>query len=349
MTINNRIQKHYSFLIKSIEANNGRGSSAYFSRVHHPLKGWSKPYPETTGYLIPTLIQLQEQEQIEVLPQIESCMSWLVEDVQFKDGGFPSLYADNTKPSLFNSTQIALGFEAYSKINKKYEQAEIKLMNWLDRHLIGGNEGIHYKGNFIPTYYTRVVWPCLLLSQKHENSSLREGAEKLLRKLLLRIDKDYFPLESGFQGDIAYTHTLAYTVRGFLESGLLLMDSKLLDLTQQQIDAQIKCLKFNDLKFAGRYSRHWVGDYSLRCLTGEWQWIIIFLKAYQLFDKQEYFDIASQTIKRLNNDSILYPKGAVTGSSPFWGSYMRLKAPNWAAKFALDALLLYKKLENGKG
>ncbi|RMF46107.1 MAG: hypothetical protein D6755_07055, partial [Anaerolineae bacterium] len=32
-------------------------------------------------------------------------------------------------------------------------------------------------------------------------------------------------------------------------------------------------------------------------------------------------------------------RGGIAGSSPIWGRYERLKYPNWAAKFFLDALL----------
>jgi hypothetical protein len=31
------------------------GSSAYYSKLFNPVKGWSNAYPETTGYIIPTL------------------------------------------------------------------------------------------------------------------------------------------------------------------------------------------------------------------------------------------------------------------------------------------------------
>ena len=343
MTINNNITKHYSFIKKSIDVNNGKGSSAYYSRVHHPLKAWSKPYPETTGYLIPTLIQLEKQMDIKTTNLVDSCMQWLAKEVQHKDGAFPSLYADNTRPSLFNSAQIALGFEAYAQKSNQYYDEELKLTNWLEDHIRKGGKGIHYKGDFVPTYYSRVVWPALLLGIKHDNDMLQEASKKLLSELLKRIDKSYFPLQAGFQGNIAFSHTLAYTVRGFMESALLLEDYSLLELCKHQIDAQIQILESNNYNFAGRYGPGWKGDYSFRCLTGEWQWIIIFLKAAKLFNEKTYLHVSSQLIGKMPNSNFLYPEGAVPGSWPSWGSYMRMKAPNWAAKFALDALLLYKK------
>ena len=42
-----------AWLLRSIDNGEG-GWCAYFS----PATGWSNPYPETTGYLIPMLIEL---------------------------------------------------------------------------------------------------------------------------------------------------------------------------------------------------------------------------------------------------------------------------------------------------
>ena len=53
----------FDWLISSIDANNGFGSSAYYSRVwHSPLRlsRWSSPYPETSGYILETLIDYSE-------------------------------------------------------------------------------------------------------------------------------------------------------------------------------------------------------------------------------------------------------------------------------------------------
>src|SRR5262245_55376744 len=45
------------FLVRAIEACGGQGASTYYSRFYCPLRGWFWPYPETTGYIIPTLFE----------------------------------------------------------------------------------------------------------------------------------------------------------------------------------------------------------------------------------------------------------------------------------------------------
>jgi len=48
----------FNFLLKSISTEGG--SRGYYSRLYNPFLGWSKMYPETTGYLIPTFINYGE-------------------------------------------------------------------------------------------------------------------------------------------------------------------------------------------------------------------------------------------------------------------------------------------------
>ena len=346
MDIDQAIQAHFSFIKRSIDVHGGKGSSAYFSLIHHPISAWSKPYPETTGYLIPTLIQLEQQVMLPTRNLVESCMQWLAEDVQLANGGFPSLFADNNQVSLFNSGQIALGFLAYrNSFGQKYMEAEERLVDWLRMVLESEDQFIHYKQGFIPTYYTRVVWPVLALAKGHGDEQLRKSAFVLFDKLMEQMGNQSFPLFSGFEGNQAYSHTLAYTVRGLLESLSYAFnkeyEARLFDL----VEGQLVALDQAEGVLAGSYNKNWIGDFSYRCLTGEWQWVIILLKLGLQYQEERYLQYGKRLMeKALQVQS--YPKGAVYGSKPFWGKYMRFKAPNWAAKFALDALLLYKTIGN---
>ena len=52
-SLNNAI----NFIKESIDKKTN-GSRAFYSRFLYPLNGWSKPYPETTGYIIKTFDDL---------------------------------------------------------------------------------------------------------------------------------------------------------------------------------------------------------------------------------------------------------------------------------------------------
>ncbi|MEZ5058297.1 MAG: hypothetical protein R2879_14780 [Saprospiraceae bacterium] len=66
------------WLRESMDINQGQGSSAYFSRFRHPIKGWSPAYPETTGYLIPTLLTYSKISGFEDLKEYSGTLPQMV-------------------------------------------------------------------------------------------------------------------------------------------------------------------------------------------------------------------------------------------------------------------------------
>jgi hypothetical protein len=57
--IDQELVNHYEraahWLLKSFQKNEYCGSSAWQSRFFHPVNGWSHSFPDTTGYIIPTI------------------------------------------------------------------------------------------------------------------------------------------------------------------------------------------------------------------------------------------------------------------------------------------------------
>lgn len=346
------IDAHLHFILKSIDANKGMGSSAFYSRLRHPVGGWAEAYPETTGYIIPTLLQAEKQLGISLKSYVQSCIYWLSEEVQMSSGAFPSLYSGNEKESLFNSAQIALGFLAYTEhfpSDEKILLSELDLLNWFVENVDKVDADIHYKKDFVPSYYTRVVWPCLLLAKKYKHRVLKDKAFHLLDVIINRsLGEGDFPRDAGFSGDKAFSHTIAYTIRGLLEINELYPNEEREEILNRLVQGQMKAIDEAGGKMAGSYDLNWKGDYSFRCLTGEYQWAIIFLRMYGREGEQVFLQYAERLLEEDFSSNILFPIGAVYGSKPFWKSYMRFKAPNWAAKFGLDALLLHKKLQDDK-
>jgi hypothetical protein len=76
---------------------------------------------------------------------------------------------------------------------------------------------------------------------------------------------------------------------------------------------------------------------------------LIWLRLFEGSRDQRWIEPAMRAIElakgaqAINTDSPAI-KGAVPGSVPLWGSYMRLAYPNWAAKFFTDALLEKERL-----
>ena len=97
--------------------------------------GWTSSYPETTGYLIPTLLALGEETGEERYRlSAARCIEFLL-PLQLPCGGFPGLeVAENrTVPSPFNTAQIINGLIAWHSAtgDERTLRAAIRAGDWL--------------------------------------------------------------------------------------------------------------------------------------------------------------------------------------------------------------------------
>ena len=337
------------WILASIQKHQGQGSAGYY----HLFKGWSKPYPETTGYLIPTLLHYHSLfPELALNNKAASCANWLCQ-IQNEDGTFHGGIVDEmNQPVIFDMGQILLGLASIHKVipDDRYEKAIIKLYTALMENIEpdGSWNKWAYVKDYSPAYYTRVIWPMLeagiLLKKTLVKASMKKSLDFYYDKVAQNLSVGNW---SFHPNNPAFTHTIAYTMRGFLECGLLLEETKYIHLVQQQCDHVIKLIKCNG-RLAGSYDLNWRGDYSFTCLTGNCQLAIIFLKLYQMERNDSYLETALQILQPVRKSQfrvcIYSLKGAIPGSKPFWGPYQRFRNPNWATKFFLDACAILNEL-----
>ena len=348
------------FLIKSVDSKTG-GSAASFSRLYYPLKGWSNPYPETTGYIIPTFLNLSENENFKELNQISLKMGEWFLSIQNEDGSFPGgTYPSKTNDkSIFNTAQIIIGLVSLYKVteDKKYYNSFYKAALWLSKNQEsdGSWKKFQYFKSFSPSYYTRVAWPMLMAYQITNDKTILDSAVLALDFVLSKVQKNHMIKDCGFQPDTyAFLHTISYTIRGFLESFLILEDKKYFDvaynlsfllLRKYELKKKLSGAYYEDLKSIDWY----------RCITGEAQLAIIWLKIFKFNNDIRFLNSATKLIDSISKTQIkrsglIFKKGGVLGSYPFYGRYISFRQPNWATKFYIDALILeqnlYQKLEN---
>jgi hypothetical protein len=96
-------------------------------------------------------------------------------------------------------------------------------------------------------------------------------------------------------------------------------------------------------RLAGTYDSYWRGNYSFACLTGCSQMSRIWARIFEITNDARYLNAALKmndyVLSRIDLDSSNSGiRGAVKGSDPIWGNYMRFRMPSWAVKFTLDAL-----------
>jgi hypothetical protein len=206
-----------------------------------------------------------------------------------------------------------------------------------------------YTWNDIPhTYDARVAWALLELYKITQCSEYKHSAIKQLRWALSQQQSNgWFERSSFARDEEPVLHTIAYTLRGLLESGILLEEIEFIEASKKTADMLLEVCQ-RDKVLYGYYDRNWDPATRSRCLTGLSQMAIVWLLLYELYSDVAYREQAETTNRYVQRTQILAncPNiyGAVAGSYPVWGRYCAWMFPNWAVKFLIDALVLEERL-----
>jgi hypothetical protein len=322
---------------------------------YHLNQGWTSSYPETTGYIVPTLIDYALKKQSEVAKkQAIAAADWLLE-VQKPSGGWQGMrLAENKPETIFNTGQVIRGLIAayLSTGDKKYLNASIVATDWLCERQ--DDVGYWKKNAFLGVervYDSYVDAPILQVYELTGNEKYKVHA---LRNLNWIIEQKQHA--NGWFEDCDNTikhndrpilHTISYTIDGLLDSAIILNNDKLLKAAT--IPAETLLDKFlKDGFLNGRFDKNWNGSEYMIC-TGYAQISIVWSKLFKI-NNIEKFRLG---VEKINNIlvAVQYRKvliketdGAISGSFPFWGKYEPFAFPNWATKYFIDALMLEKEI-----
>jgi hypothetical protein len=327
------------------------------SEGYHLYHGWLPAYPETTGYIIETFCAYAERTSDYHYRDAAIAMAdWLV-SIQDADGALPDSYFK--KKMVFDTGQVVFGLvEAFKKTElNKFKQAAIKAADWvIAQQEVDGSWKRHAAHEIPHSYYSRVAWSLLkvheITSADRYSESCRHNIEWCLGQQLSNgwFQKAAFTRNNQYR---PFTHTIAYTIRGILEAGIYLKESRYISAAKLALDNI--ALQIKDSGFiAGTFDQGWKGDRRYSCLTGNAQLSISYLTLAKLLGSMDYYQRArtiNKYVKSKQNCSTgnLDIRGAIAGSSPIWGDYIHFTYPNWAAKFFVDALLLENNVAQQHG
>lgn len=349
------IQQAADWLCRAQDAVGGRGVSWGYDL----LRGWRPAYPETTGYLIPTFYDLSQLlDRPELAERAARMADWEC-DVQLETGAVMAGTVDTLplRPAIFNTGQVLQGWaRAIQETgNSRFIAAAERAGQWmLDCQ---DDDGAFRRGlspKVAPlgprSYNVRSAWGLLQAGQvlgRHDFvEAARRCADWTLRQQQANGWFAHCCLSDARQ---PLTHTLAYTCRGLLELGLALEEP---DYVAAALKGALPLAERIDEQggVAGRFDDQWRPTVRWSCLTGQCQLAIIWLKLWQLGRNDLLRGAAERAlayVKARQSGLASYPEvcGAIAGSSPLTGEYARLRFPNWAAKFFVDALCLLQQLE----
>jgi len=311
--------------------------------------GWLPSYPETTGYIIETFIAAAELlGSPDFKTRAQRMIDWEL-SIQNADGSFPGHFGEaGSRPVIFNTGQIMHGMIAgYTEYGRaECLDAAVSAGRWMVACQDEDGCWRRNEHNGVPhTYNTRATWALLRAGLISGEADLVDGAKRNLDWALSQQTESGWFTTNGFTpGQIPFTHTIAYAIRGLLESGVLLNHERYLNAARNAALA-LAGVQRPDGWLAGTYADGWLPSSSYCCLTGVAQMCLNWLRLAQEGISPELREPARRGLEFLKrnqrlDDSDTTIRGGIAGSAPIWGGYSRFEFPNWATKFYADALMM---------
>jgi hypothetical protein len=342
------------WLLRSIEVCDGYASS----KGYRFMRGWMPPYPETSGYIIPTLLLLanEENETTSYSLIAQKIGEWLIKR-QLPNGGFLGGEVGTlTEPDVFDTGMIVLGFNA---LLHEFDVPEVRLaLARACRFLLSAMDGAgcfvrHINHGVLHAYNVRAAWGLLAAGSLLAEDSFIEAANRNARWTISQQNEAGFFRNNVFKrGGNANTHGTAYVMRGLLEIHELSGEPAYLTAVLRAARALQKRYHENGW-IASELAPDWGFLSSHICLTGYAQLAIIYYRLYQKTSDETFRQTADQLLQDVGRTQDLGDQskpyyGAIAGSFPIYGRYAPLQYPNWASKFFIDALLARQQIETGR-
>lgn len=321
------------------------------ARHYSLIDGWGPSYPETTGYILPTMIAWGRKEEKEkFLDAARTMADWLV-SIQFADGGFQGgvIGMKPLVPVTFNTGQILLGLASASEMwGEPYRMRMNRAATWLSESQDPDGCWRRYPTPFAKpgekAYETHVAWGLFEAARLEPNVGYQEKALKNVRWALgLQRSNGWIDKCCLNNPDQPLTHTLGYFLRGVIEAYRFAREPRL--LRASQITARGLMTAVSDNGFLpGRVDQHFQGTVSWACLTGSVQIAYCLLWLFRETGDELYWEKGTELNRFVRRcvriDGPEETQGGVKGAFPINGGYGSYEYLNWAPKFFIDANLL---------
>ena len=353
------LQAAIDWLCRAQDATGCGGVSAgYFFR-----RGWMHPYPETTGYIIPTFLRYATLRKEEIYRERALRMGDWEIDIQLPSGavrGGRGRIGEKPYPIVFNTGQVLLGWTTLYRATglNRFLDAAVRAADWLaDVQDADGKWSRHAYMDAPHVYHTRVAWPLLDLFDITQNDSYRTPATRHLDWALQQTRPNGWFAHMSLEPDSRpLTHTIAYTLRGLLESSAFLPEIRqpILEIVRKASENIISAISSRPGALPpATFDAEWNSPDSHSCLSGNAQLAVLWLKLHEINEEARFANTALSLLDQVKTTQSLHAshpgiRGGIAGSQPLWGGYIPYAYLNWATKFFADALICKERVLDGQ-
>lgn len=316
--------------------------------------GWRASYPETTGYIISSLIAYAKRAgDASVAAAARRMAEWEIA-VQMPSGavqGGPVRPPARQTAAAFNTGMVLDGWcTAYvhfgdERFFEAARRAADFLLADLDERGYFRTNGEFVGAEEIKTYTCLCAWPVYRFGELSGEERCTRAAVKVIEAALRQQQANgWFAHNCLTRSSAPLTHTIAYTLQGVLEVGVLAGRQDFVAAVRRTVDAMLPRMAPTGY-LPGRFYSDWEPAAFSSCLTGSAQLAVVCYRLGDQLSDARYADGADRLLDYLKGLQQLQSAdsaaaGAIAGSFPAFGAYMRAGYPNWATKYYLDALML---------
>ena len=319
-----------------------RAGGGGFAHSYHVLDGWQPAYPETTGYILPTLHRLHLLwGDAGLCDAVATAARWL-EKIQAKDGSFLDLSGQR---QVFDTGQILIGFNYLARhaadlISPDAHRAAARWLGGIQA-ADGSFVAFAYKGR-PHAYYSRVGAALIDAGQILGEPAIEAAGRRNLDWTIGQQQANGFFKFASFDERPAFLHTIVYVLEG-------LLDGHAATGEPHYLAAARACAEhlYDASRRDGLLRSQYAEDFSVAnaeyCMTGLAQWAGVCQRLAGAGETRAWIGQANASIAFLKAHQIRsrreHLNGGLMGSVPMWGRYLTGSIPNWGIKFFLDALL----------
>ncbi len=342
-----------AWLARAQDATGTGGVAAHYDTS---TQKWAGAYPETTGYIIETLLRYADfAGQPDYRERALRMAAW-ESDIQLPDGGVRAGTLDATQvaPTIFNTGQVLFGWTAAWQATQdgRVRDSLVRACDWLvaaqDPDGAWRRFASPFTARALNTYNTRVAFGLAQAGKALDEQRYLDAAVRNVEWALTQMRANGWLANNDLEDNAhPLTHTIAYATRGILEVGVITGQDRFVDAATK-IARAVAAVQRKDGALPGRLNADWQAAAHWSCVTGNAQMAIVWQRlARETGDAmwQSHADRAIDFSLSVQDPTHIQPeiRGGLPGSWPRSGAYMRHRYPNWAAKFFMDAVLL--KLE----